>query len=124
MREISHADAFREFTKWSKNSLVGFNFGRRDAAVTFFMRQATLEVQESALLIEVEGRSMSTLQFSNDVRFFELTAEDVKLEFVRLYPIKPSFNNCIGAKFGNEDFCLLFVDGERLRVKWANLYGC
>jgi hypothetical protein len=110
MIPISIADAFREFERLSKNSLVGINFGRADASVCFFLRRASLEVKEPGLFVEVKGTSIALLRFDK-ANFFELTAEDVKQEFARLGSVSPSFETCIGAKFPNDDFCLIF--GER-----------
>ena len=110
MRPISSADAFLLFEKWSKNSLVGVNFGRHDAVVNFFLRRATLEISKSSLLLEVKESSITTLRFDESVVFTELTQEDVKREFARLHPINPKFQSCVGAKFANQDFCLIFAE--------------
>ena len=110
MEEISRADAFREFESWSKNSLVGINFSRRDAGVNFFLRGAKLEVSDVSLLLEVKRLSMTLLHFGEDVVFTKLTQEDVMREFSRLHPVKPKFQSCVGAKFANQDFCLVFQE--------------
>jgi hypothetical protein len=110
MREISSADAFLLFDKWSKNSLVGVNFGRCDAAVNFYLRGATLEVSKSSLLLEVKESSMTIVHFDEGAVFTELTQDDVKREFARLHPVNPKFQSCVGAKFSNQDFCLIFEE--------------
>jgi hypothetical protein len=110
MRSISSEEAFLLFDKWSKNSRVGVNFGRRDAAVNFYLRSATLEVSKSSLLLEVKELSMTILHFDESVVFSELTREDVKREFASLHPVNPKFQSCVGAKFANQDFCLIFQE--------------
>jgi hypothetical protein len=44
------------------------------------------------------------------VVFTELTQDDVKREFARLHPVNPQFQFCVGAKFSNQDFCLIFEE--------------
>jgi hypothetical protein len=110
MKPISSADAFALFESWSKDSLVGVNFGRHDAAVNFSLRGATLEVSKSSLLLEVKQSSITMLHFDKTVSFTELTREDVAREFAALHPVNPKFQSCIGAKFVNRDFCLVFQE--------------
>jgi hypothetical protein len=46
MKQISSEDAFLRFDAWSKGSRVGINFGRRAAAVNFYLRDArSLKIQ-------------------------------------------------------------------------------
>jgi hypothetical protein len=110
MKPISAAEAFQEFTNWSKGFLVGFNFGRHDAAVNMNLRRAALEVKEPNLLIEVKDLGMSMLHFPADTTFSELSASDIARELSRLAPVTPSFKKCIGAKFSNGDFCFIFAE--------------
>jgi hypothetical protein len=110
MRQISSEDAFMRFDSWSKESRVGLNFGRHDAAVHFSLRGATLEVSESSLLLEVTQSNMTILHFDKNVTFTELTQEDVTRDFAALGPVNPKFQSCVGAKFPNHDFCLVFQE--------------
>lgn len=111
MIEISREEAFLEFESWSKDSLVGLNFGRKDGGVSFSLRKASLEVKSPSLLLEVKGTSISLLYLDGNVYLARLTPEDVAAEFARLREIEAaSVKNCIGVKFANEDFCFLFEE--------------
>jgi len=108
MKEISSAEAFREFTNWSKNSLVGFNFARRDATVNFFLRSATLKVSEASLLTENDPFSLTMVHYPDGTRFYEVTAEEIAKQFSRSKV--PSFGIGIRAFFENGDFCHIFKE--------------
>jgi hypothetical protein len=62
------------------------------------------------LLLEVKESSMTILRFDDSMVFTELTREDVQQEFSRLHPITPKFQACVGAKFANQDFCIVFQE--------------
>jgi hypothetical protein len=107
MRQISSAEAFRELTNWSKDSLVGCAFSSQDQKAALRLRHAKSELRESSLILDGK-HVIARFDFCDDVAFALGDANDLAAAYSKGLDI-PS-DTCIRATFADGDLCLIFPE--------------